>query len=354
MKFVDEAEIYVKAGDGGRGCVSFRRERFIPKGGPDGGDGGKGGDIVILGTRALSTLLDFRYKRTYRAENGKGGSGQNKKGRDGKSLFIYVPVGTLILDKDSHKMLADIVTEEGLVIAKGGKGGRGNAHFASPTHRAPTEFEYGESGEEMGLYLVLKLIADMGIVGLPNSGKSTLISRLTDARPKTGNYPFTTLTPNLGVFDGGEKRLVIADMPGLIDNASGGKGLGIQFLRHIERTKLLLHLIDISDTRDQDPIKAFEIVNKEMESYSQDLMKKPQIVVGTKLDALSDRSYIEVLEKEFGKRGYTFIAISAITGENLDRLKYLIVEKVKEIKDEAFGKVQHIPKPPTASGDRAG
>ena len=195
----------------------------------------------------------------------------------------------------------------------------------------------------------------MGLIGLPNAGKSTLISKLTKARPKIADYPFTTLSPVLDVMEvDDETQIVLADIPGLIEGASQGKGLGHEFLRHIERTKLLLHLIDISDTRSQDPIEAFEVVNREMESYSQDLMKKPQIVVGTKLDALSDRSYIEVLEKEFGKRGYTFIAISAITGENLDRLKYLIVEKVKEIKDEAFGKVQHIPKPPTASGDRAG
>ena len=320
MKFVDEAEIYVKAGDGGRGCVSFRRERFIPKGGPDGGDGGKGGDIVILGTRALSTLLDFRYKRTYRAENGKGGSGQNKKGRDGKSLFIYVPVGTLILDKDSHKMLADIVTEEGLVIAKGGKGGRGNAHFASPTHRAPTEFEYGESGEEMGLYLVLKLIADIGIVGLPNSGKSTLISRLTDARPKTGNYPFTTLTPNLGVFDGGEKRLVIADMPGLIDNASGGKGLGIQFLRHIERTKGLILLLDLSSKRVD---KDYATLITELSSYKGELIEKQRIIVLNKADLLSERE-VQKWRSLFELRGEAVVVVSALYGRGIEALKALL------------------------------
>lgn len=321
MKFVDEVEIYVKAGAGGRGCVSFRRERFIPKGGPDGGDGGKGGDIVISGRRDLSTLLDFRYKRIYRAENGKGGSGQNKKGRDGKDLFIYVPVGTSILDKDSHKMLADIVTEgEGFIIARGGKGGRGNAHFASPTHRRPTEFEYGEPGEEIGLYLVLKLIADIGIVGLPNSGKSTLISRLTDARPKTGDYPFTTLTPNLGVFDGGEKRLVIADMPGLIDGASGGKGLGIQFLRHIERTKGLILLLDLSSNRVD---KDYSTLITELSSYKVEIIEKQRVIVLNKADLVSERE-VKKWQSFFELRGEMVVAVSALYGRGIEALKALL------------------------------
>lgn len=354
--FVDRVKIHVKAGDGGNGAVAFLREKYRPFGGPAGGDGGKGGDVILVATIRKHTLYDFKFQAHFKAQRGEHGKGKNQHGKDGEDLIIYVPVGTVVIDAESGKVLCDLVEDgQRCVVARGGRGGRGNARFATPTNQSPRYAEKGEKGEERWLILELKLIADVGLIGLPNAGKSALISKLTKARPKIADYPFTTLSPVLGVMEvDDETQIVLADIPGLIEGASQGKGLGHEFLRHIERTKLLLHLIDISDTRSQDPIEAFEVVNREMESYSQDLMKKPQIVVGTKLDALSDRSYIEVLEKEFGKRGYTFIAISAITGENLDRLKYLIVEKVKEIKDEAFGKVQHIPKPPTASGDRAG
>ncbi|MFN3472184.1 MAG: Obg family GTPase CgtA, partial [Aquificaceae bacterium] len=268
----------------------------------------------------------------------------------------YVPVGTVVIDAETGQVLCDLVKDgQRCVVARGGKGGRGNARFATPTNQSPRYAEKGEKGEERWLILELKLIADVGLIGLPNAGKSTLISKLTRARPKIADYPFTTLSPVLGVMEvDDQSQVVIADIPGLIEGASQGRGLGHEFLRHIERTKILLHLIDISDARSQDPVEAFEVVNREMESYSKDLMKKPQIVVGTKLDTLSDRSYVDTLEREFGRRGYTFIAISAITGENLDRLKYLIVEKMKETEDEAFGKVQHISEPPTTGGGRAG
>ena len=249
MKFVDEASLYVKAGDGGRGCVSFRREKYVPRGGPDGGDGGRGGNVIIVGKRSLTSLLDFRYKRHYRAENGRIGGGRNKTGRDGGDLYIYVPLGTIVQDERNRDLLADIVEDgQTSVVAHGGAAGRGNARFVSPAHRAPREHTEGGKGEEGYFRLELKLLAEVGIVGLPNSGKSTLLTRLTNAKPEIGPYPFTTLSPGLGVFSNDEERVVIADIPGIIKGASHGKGLGLTFLKHVERTNILLWVVDASSS----------------------------------------------------------------------------------------------------------
>ncbi len=321
--FIDRVKIFVKGGRGGNGAVAFLREKFRPRGGPAGGDGGKGGDVVLVATSSKHTLLDFKYKRHYIAENGQHGKGKNQKGKDGEDLIVYVPVGTVVYDAQTGEMICDLVEEgQRCVVAKGGKGGRGNAHFATPTDQAPRYAEPGEEGEERWIILELKLIADVGIVGLPNAGKSTLLKRLTRANPKVGDYPFTTLTPNLGVMElDEERRLVIADIPGLIENAHKGAGLGLEFLRHIERTKVLLHLIDVSDFREKDPIEAFETVNKELTLYSEDLGKKPQMVVANKVDALSDRKLLEDLKDYFLERGYPFTWVSALTGERIEDLK---------------------------------
>ncbi|MFN7064857.1 MAG: Obg family GTPase CgtA, partial [Aquificaceae bacterium] len=262
--------------------------------------------------------------------------GKNQHGKDGEDLILEVPVGTVVIDAERGEAICDLVKDgQRCTVAKGGKGGRGNARFATPTNQTPKYAEKGQKGEEKWLILELKLIADVGLVGLPNAGKSTLISKLTKARPKIASYPFTTLSPVLGVMEVDEEsHVVLADIPGLIEGASQGRGLGHEFLRHIERTRLILHLVDISPMREEDPLKAFEVVNREMGSYSPELTKKPQIVVGTKIDALSERSYIDFLEEEFNKKGISFIAISAISGENLNKLKYMVAEKLKEIKNE--------------------
>ncbi|WP_457599903.1 GTPase ObgE [Hydrogenivirga sp.] len=339
--FLDRVKIHVKGGRGGNGIVAFLREKFRPKGGPAGGDGGKGGDVTLVATSSKHTLLDFKYKKHFKAENGEHGKGKNQKGKDGEDLIVYVPVGTLVKDAETGEVLCDL-TEEGqrCVVARGGRGGRGNAHFATPTDQAPRYAEPGEEGEERWIVLELKLIADVGIIGLPNAGKSTLLSKLTKAKPKVADYPFTTITPNLGVMElDEERRLVLADIPGLIENAHRGAGLGHEFLRHIERTKLLLHLIDVSDGREREPTEAFELVNRELELYSPELAKKPQIVVASKIDALSDRSYLDKLRKDFTNRGLTFHAVSAATGEGLEGLKELLWNKYREVENAPAGKV---------------
>ncbi|WP_457644502.1 GTPase ObgE [Persephonella sp.] len=336
MRFVDKAKIHVKAGDGGNGCVAFRREKYVRMGGPSGGNGGKGGDVIIMADKSLKTLMDFRYKKHFKAENGQHGSGSNKHGRNGKDLIIKVPVGTVVKDAETGEIIADLVYDgQKVVVAKGGKGGRGNTAFKTSTNQAPDYAEEGQPGEEKWIELELKLLADIGIIGFPNAGKSTLISVLSKAKPKIADYPFTTLTPVLGVLqlDYG-KSVVIADIPGLIEGASKGAGLGHEFLRHIERTKALIHLIDISDQKERDPIEAFEIINKELEKYSPELVKKPQIVVGNKIDMLSDRSLIEKLKKEFSKRGYPFVAVSLVTKEGLDQLIKLIAEVYEKISEK--------------------
>jgi GTP-binding protein len=285
--------------------------------------------------------LDFKYKRHFKAEDGQHGKGKNQRGKDGEDLMVYVPVGTLVKDAETGEVICDLVKEgQRCVVARGGKGGRGNAHFATPTDQAPRYAEPGEEGEERWIVLELKLIADVGIIGLPNAGKSTLLSKLTKAKPKVADYPFTTIKPNLGVMElDEERRLVLADIPGLIEDAHRGAGLGHEFLRHIERTKLLLHLLDVSDYREREPVEAFELVNRELELYSPELSKKPQLVVANKIDALSDRSLLERLRAYFEGRGYSFHAVSSLTGEGLEELKELIWSKYAEVENATAGKV---------------
>jgi GTP-binding protein len=328
--FIDKAKIYVKGGDGGNGCVAFRREKFVPKGGPSGGDGGKGGDVVLVADRNVHTLLDFKYRRHYRAENGKHGEGNKRTGRSGKDLIIKVPVGTVVKDAETGKVIGEL-TEHGqrLVVARGGRGGRGNAAFATPTRQAPDFAEPGQPGEERWIELELKLLADVGLIGFPNAGKSTFISRVTAAKPEIADYPFTTLRPILGVAKVGDFSFVIADIPGLIEGAHKGRGLGHEFLRHVERTKVLLHLIDLSDNT-RDPKEAFEVINKELKLYSPELLEKPQIVVGTKIDALQNRDVIEKLKNYFESKGYPFFAVSAVTGEGIDELMKYVAGILRE------------------------
>ncbi len=338
MKFIDKAKIFVKGGDGGRGCVAFRREKFVPFGGPAGGNGGKGGDVILEADERLQTLMDYKYKKHYKAKSGQPGSGANKHGKSAEDLILKVPVGTVIKDAETGEVIADL-TKHGqkVVVAKGGKGGRGNAAFKSPTNQAPDFAEEGEKGEEKWIELELKLLADAGIIGFPNAGKSTLISILSHAKPKIADYPFTTLSPVLGVlnFDIGDS-LVLADIPGLIEGASEGVGLGHEFLRHIERTKFLIHLIDVSDFRERDPIEAFEAINKELEKYSPELLKKPQIVVANKIDILSDKSVLENLKSYVEKKGYPFVAVSLATKEGLDHLKNEIKKMKDKVKEETL------------------
>jgi len=324
MKFVDEARIYVKAGDGGRGCASFRREKFVPRGGPDGGDGGKGGDVVITGKSHLTSLLDFKYKRIYRAENGKNGGGKNKRGRDGKDIEISVPLGTVIYDESNDSVLCDI-TKDGqfFTILKGGRGGKGNAFFTTSTNRAPTEFQYGESGGEQHLRFVLKLLADVGIAGLPNAGKSTLIAGLTDAKPKIGDYPFTTLTPNLGVCRDEDDMFVIADIPGLVNGASQGRGLGITFLKHIERTTMILLVLD---TASPDLAGDYNALCHELSSYKEEMLAKKRIVVLNKIDLVS-QDEVEKWESFFTSRGEEIAKVSALKGWGTEALKEMIRRK---------------------------
>src|ERR1700694_3860038 len=288
--FIDEVRIRVKAGDGGNGCLAFRREKYVPRGGPSGGDGGRGGDVVLVASEHHNTLLHFRFNPEHTGQRGRHGEGSNRTGREGASVEAPVPIGTIVYDDDTGELLHDF-TQAGdrFVVARGGRGGRGNQHFATSTHQAPTEHEPGKPGDEKRLRLELKLLADAGLVGFPNSGKSTLISRISAARPKIADYPFTTLVPNLGVVSADDDRtFVVADIPGLIEGAHEGHGLGTQFLRHIERTRLLAHLVDVSETTGRDPVHDFEVVMGELASFSQDLAHKPMLLFATKLDAAQD------------------------------------------------------------------
>lgn len=332
MKFIDYVKIHVKAGDGGRGCVSFRREKYVPRGGPDGGDGGKGGNIIIKATKELNTLLDLRYQREYKAQKGEHGKGSNKHGRDGEGRIILVPVGTLIKNAETEEVIADLDHHDAEVVAaKGGRGGLGNAHFATPTRQSPKFAQPGEKGEEKWLILELKLLADVGLIGLPNAGKSTLISVISSAKPKIADYPFTTLVPNLGVVKLEDFRsFVVADIPGLIEGAHRGAGLGFQFLRHVERTSILLHLVDISDMLTTDPVEDFEKINKELVLYSPDLLNKPVAVAGTKLDIAHDRIRLDRLRNYCRDKGLDFFPISSATGEGIKELVKYLSKKMEE------------------------
>ncbi len=330
MRFVDLVKIGVKAGDGGRGCVSFRREKYVPRGGPDGGDGGRGGHVILRASRELNTLLDLRYHHEYRAGRGEHGMGKNMHGRDGEDKVIPVPVGTIVRDENSGKVIADLDHEgqEG-IVARGGRGGLGNAHFATSTHQAPKFAQPGESGEERSLALELKLLADVGLVGMPNAGKSTLISVISAAKPKIADYPFTTLVPNLGVVKGeGMRSFVVADIPGLIEGAHRGAGLGFQFLRHVERTSVLLHLVDVSDVMGSDPVEDFEKINRELVLYNSGLVRKPMAVAGTKCDLAAEGERLRRLRGHCQEKGLDFFAISAVTGSGLTGLVKYLAHKV--------------------------
>jgi len=326
--FVDEAKIYVKAGNGGNGCVAFRRERFVPRGGPSGGDGGAGGNVILEATLHDNTLLRYRFNREFRAERGRHGEGSNRTGHSGADLVLPVPVGTIVLDEDSGEQLFDFTAAgQCFVVAHGGRGGRGNQHFAKPWHQAPREFEDGRPGQERHLRLELKLLADVGLIGFPNVGKSTLISRISAARPKIADYPFTTLEPSLGVVSadgvpsqGMGRTFVVADLPGLIEGAHTGAGLGTRFLRHIERTRLLAHLIDTSDASDRDPVRDFEIIQGELGAFSATLAAKPMLVVATKLDATTDPAHLQALRAFCASNHLEFYAISSVTGEGIVQL----------------------------------
>ncbi len=320
--FVDEVEIEVRAGDGGRGCVSFRREKYVPRGGPDGGDGGQGGNVILEVDPGLHTLLDYRYQRHYRAGRGAHGQGSNKTGASASDLILRVPVGTVVFD-DTGSCLGDLATpSERLLVARGGRRGRGNARFASSTHQVPRQAEPGRPGEHRRLRLELKLLADVGIVGFPNAGKSTLISKLSAARPKVADYPFTTLTPHLGLvrLDDG-RDFVLADIPGLVPGAASGKGLGLRFLRHVERCRLLLHLIDLDPATGRDPVADWESLQTELQAYSPSLAARPQVVAANKRDLLGSAARLESLQAFCRREGLPFFAISALTGEGLHSLR---------------------------------
>lgn len=330
--FVDYVKIYVKAGDGGRGCVSFRREKYVPRGGPDGGDGGKGGDIIIKASSELHTLLDHKYKKTYKAMRGEHGKGSNMKGRDGEDLIIRVPVGTIVKDAETGQTLADLDREgKEFTVARGGKGGLGNAHFATPTHQTPRYAQPGQKGEERWIILELKLVADVGLIGLPNAGKSTLLSVISSARPKIAEYPFTTLSPVLGVVKyGNYQSFVVADIPGLIEGAHRGAGLGYQFLRHVERTSLLVHLVDVSDFIQSDPVQDFEKIQKELELYSPELIRKPVAVAATKIDLALEGRRLLRLKEYCREKGIDFFPVSAVKKEGIDKLLRYLAEKVSK------------------------
>ena len=320
--FVDEIDIFVKGGDGGAGCVSFRREKFVPRGGPDGGDGGSGGNVVLEADPAIATLLDFHYQRHYTAERGQHGKGANKHGRSGVDTVLRVPLGTVVLDRDSRDPLGDLIGPgQRVIVARGARGGRGNARFASSTNRAPRRADLGRAGEERWIHLELKLLADVGVIGLPNVGKSTLVSRVSHAKPKIADYPFTTLTPTLGIVRLDDHRsFVIADVPGLIAGAAEGKGLGHRFLRHIERTRLLIHLIDLDPANGRDPVEDYRTINGELQAYSAELAMRPQIVVASKADLPGTEDRCRALREFCAAMGLAFHTISAVTGSGLPDL----------------------------------
>ena len=336
--FIDEARIRVKAGDGGNGCVAFRREKFVPRGGPSGGDGGKGGDVIMESSERHNTLVHFRFNPEYKADRGRHGEGSNRTGREGVDVVLKVPVGTIVYDDATGEKVYDFSRpDERIVIAHGGRGGRGNARFATSVHQAPREHEDGQPGEERSFRLELKLLADVGLVGFPNVGKSTLISRISAARPKIADYPFTTLQPNLGVVVVGqlpdEQSFLVADIPGLIEGAHSGAGLGTQFLRHIERTRLLLHLIDVSDASGRpDPSQDVEVIRNELKSFGAGLEGKPVIMVASKID-VANKDKLDKLQRYCKKHALELYPISAVTGKGLEELKWAMAKKVRELRE---------------------
>src|SRR5256886_5975949 len=336
--FIDEAIFRVKAGDGGNGCLAFRREKFVPRGGPSGGDGGKGGDIIMESSERHNTLVHFRFNPEYKAQRGRHGEGSNRTGREGVDITLKVPVGTILYDADTGEKVHDFSRpDERIVVAQGGRGGRGNARFATSTHQAPREHEEGRPGEDRVFRLELKLLADVGLVGYPNVGKSTLISRISAARPKIADYPFTTLQPNLGVVAVGqppeERSFVVADIPGLIEGAHSGAGLGTQFLRHIERTRLLLHLIDVSDASGRpDPSQDVEVIRNELKSFGAGLEGKPVIMVASKID-VANKDKLDKLQRYCKKHALELYPISAVTGKGLEELKWAMAKKVRELRE---------------------
>jgi len=340
--FIDEAKIRVKAGDGGNGCMAFRREKYIPRGGPSGGDGGKGGDIWMESSERHNTLVHFRFNPEYKAERGRHGEGSKKTGRDGEGIVLKVPVGTIVYDEDTGEKVYDFSRpDERVVIARGGRGGRGNAQFATSTHQAPREHEDGRPGEDRNFRLELKLLADVGLVGYPNVGKSTLISVISAARPKVADYPFTTLEPNLGVVLAGDKgkeeSFVVADIPGLIEGAHTGSGLGTQFLRHIERTRLLVHMVDVSDSSGRaDVVKDVEVIRGELASFGAGLEKKPTLMVASKIDVANPEK-LKKLKQWSTRKKLKLHPISAVTGEGIEKLKYAMAEEVDKVRKALAG-----------------
>lgn len=331
--FIDEAVIFVKGGDGGNGCVSFRREKYVPHGGPDGGDGGKGGDVILHVSDKIDTLLDLTSRVKHIAGSGTHGKGSTKRGKDGEDLIIDLPTGTVIKDKESGRILKDMSTAgESIVIARGGRGGRGNKHFATSTNQVPRRAEKGKPGEERWLILELKLLADVGLIGMPNAGKSTLLSRISAARPKIADYPFTTLQPQLGIVElENYRRFVVADIPGLIEGAHRGVGLGDEFLRHIERTKLLVHLLDVSPFAQVAPLDAYHIVRNELKQYNPGLSEKPEIIIANKMDLLDTETGIQCIQTLEEKISKPVCPVSMVTGKNIGALLHMIVNALHEI-----------------------
>jgi len=330
MGYIDEVLITVRSGDGGKGCVSFRREKFIPRGGPDGGDGGKGGSVIFRATERLAILIDFKYRRLFKAKNGEPGRGRNQTGKNGKDIVIEVPIGTLLYDEDTGGEVADLVKDgQEILVLEGGQGGKGNQHFATSTNRAPRMAQPGIPGEEKRLRLSLKSLADIGLIGLPNAGKSTLLSKLTTAKPKIADYPFTTLIPNLGVMTlADDKKLTVADIPGLIEGASEGKGLGHRFLKHIERTRLLLHVMDITYPPAQSLLEDFFVVRRELKEYHVNVAAKDQMVVLNKIDLYSSQHRdVREVQQALRDQGVESYPVSALTGEGLEQLKIALFRK---------------------------
>ncbi len=336
MRFVDEAKIHVKAGDGGNGCISFRRERFIPRGGPNGGNGGKGGDVILQADAQLTTLLDLTYPKQLRAQRGNHGKGKDQTGKSGEDLIIRIPVGTLVRDDQTEEVLQDLLfDDQQYIVAEGGRGGRGNARFATPTLRAPRHAEKGKKGQERTLRLELKLLADVGLIGYPNVGKSTLLSRISSARPKIADYPFTTLVPHLGVVSREDHRpFVVADIPGLIGGASKGAGLGLTFLRHVERTRLLIHLLDISEEPSRDAVKDFHALNHELKAYHRSLQEKTQLLALNKIDLPLVEERARDIENQFEEMGLRLYLISGQTGEGVEELMEGVSRALESISDQ--------------------